>query len=157
MISRSPKFPVLKMPDVSKLNWKIQVQFLIHSSLSKNILCLSRVVADYSAAWYLDPLIWVKKLPAVTGWRSGGKCPSSRAARGSVYHGEAAVCWTHEEGKLRKPVLLQRQNTWSCRLSSSCRTLSHCEDFEGLSFQGQLLVLLAGARLGTEIWKEMRT
>lgn len=54
-------------------------------------------------------------------------------------------------------LLVHRQNTWSCRLSSSCQTRLSCEDSEGLSCHWLFLFLQTVAKLGTETWKEMMT
>lgn len=54
-----------------------------------------------------------------------------------VYYGGAGICWKHEEGKLLKPVLLQRRRTRSCRLSSYCQP---CSQPQGL---GRTFILVA--------------
>ena len=105
----------------------------------------------------LDPLIWVKKNPNQNRVERR-KIPfiqSSKLIQLTMERQEYAEN-TRSENSLSQYCCKDR----APRAAGSALPVSpapNCEDSEGLSFRWLLLVLLTGARLGTETWKETRT
>lgn len=61
---QAARFPVLKTPEVFKLNYKTQVQLLIYSFLgAKNTLCFHRAAADYSEFPITYKMLYFQVLP----------------------------------------------------------------------------------------------